>query len=377
MTITSVAVVFFASCGDRGKRSWSGGRTVKARPSGRLRAAAALAIALGTAGCTTAAYEPSVGELSAATRAIGPLVSVESSALRKEYRQSLLNLGQAGAPLDLGKFVCEPLGFTSAPLGSSTELSEFGKATREVARPPRSRGWADLVGGLFESYEMPPPRPIEQLQDSRVDAYSDCMDDVTGYSKADSYLVEAVGNTPAAAGSRSMSAVSGILEIVEPAVLGALETIDEQRRANALRAFFGDERKVAALKAHVNVLREFFVIMDKYRRYRAMQAVAVAGSQPASSGSLVTLAATYDTVFAVQMRLAFEDMDRSIDAMAAVARGDDDVALIFSATDAAIRTIRAVEGIRELTEDGPKKERLQRLLDQLQTRETPDPRRRR
>ena len=372
-----MAVMSSMSYGDRGGRSWSGGRTLKVGASRRLHVVTAVAVAFGTAACTTAAYEPGVGELSAATRAIGPLVSVESSALRKEYRQSLVNLGQAGAPLDLGKFVCEPLGFTSAPLGSGTELSEFGKATREVARPPRSRSWAELVGGLFTSYEMPPPRPIEQLQESRIDAYSDCMDDVTGYSKADSYLVEAVGSTPAAAGSRSMSAVSGILEIVEPAVLGALDTIDEQRRANALRAFFGDEKKVQALKAHVNVLRDFFTIMDKYRRYRAMQAIAVAGAQPGTSSSLVSLAATYDTVFAVQMRLAFEDMDRSIDAMAAVARGDDDVALIFSATDAAIRTIRAVEGIRELTEDGPKKERLQRLLDQLQTGETPDPRRRR
>ncbi|MFN9161799.1 MAG: hypothetical protein ACK6DM_03700 [Alphaproteobacteria bacterium] len=70
----------------------------------------ASACALGLAGCTTAAYEPSVGELSAATRAIGPLVSVESSVLRKEYRQSLINLGQACTPVNLGKFVCEPLG---------------------------------------------------------------------------------------------------------------------------------------------------------------------------------------------------------------------------------------------------------------------------
>jgi hypothetical protein len=74
---------------------------------------------------------------------------------------------------------------------------------------------------------------------------------------------------------------------------------------------------------------------------------------------------TVSSCAAVQMRLAFEDLDRSIDGMVAVANGDDAIALIFSAKDAALRTLRAVEGIRELTEDGPKKERLQRLLDQL------------
>ncbi|MFN9542300.1 MAG: hypothetical protein ACK59B_03805 [Alphaproteobacteria bacterium] len=338
----------------------------------------ASACALGLAGCTTAAYEPSVGELSAATRAIGPLVSGESSVLRKDYRQSLINLGQAGTPVNLGKFVCEPLGYTSGPLGSGSELSEFGNSARNVARAPRSRGWADLVGSLFESYEMPPPRPIEQLQESRIDAYSDCMTDVEAYPGVDAFLLEKVGATAVPAGGRSSmeGAVTGIIEIVEPAILDALDTIDEHRRAAALRAFFADPAKVAGLKAHVRVLRDFFTIMDKYRRLRAMQAIALAGQQQAS-GNLVSLAATYDTVFAVQMRLAFEDMDRSIDAMAAVASGDDEGALIFSAKDAAIRTIRAVDGIRELTEDGPQKERLQRLLDQLQSGgRPPEPRRR-
>ncbi len=319
------------------------------------------------AACTTEAYEPSVGELSAATRAIGPLVSIEAGSLRKEYRQSLLNLGGAGAALDLGKFVCEPLGYTSGALGSGSELSEFGSAARNVARAPKSPGLAELLGSLFNSYEMPPPRPIEQLQDMRIDAFSDCMNDVKDHAGADGFLVDRVGTTAMAAGGRASleGAVTGIIEIVEPVMLDVLETIDEQRRARALTAFFSDPQKVATLKAHVGVLRDFFTTMDKYRRLRAMQAIAVAARQSAPAATLVSLGSAYDTVFAVQMRLAFEDLDRSIDGMVAVANGDDAIALIFSAKDAALRTLRAVEGIRELTEDGPKKERLQRLLDQL------------
>jgi len=330
-----------------------------------------LVIALVTASCTTGVYEPSVGQLSSAARVIGPLVSSESLEFRKEYRRSLLQLPQNGSALDLKKFVCEPLGYTSAPLGSGSELSGFGNAARDVATVPRQRGWIDLIGSLFQSYELPPVRPVDTERDVRADTFAQCDADVNGFGTVNEYLVSKVGSTVLAAGRGGADdAIAGIIEIVEPAVLSTLATIDDHRRARALREFFSDETRVASLKAHVKVLKDFFSVMDKYRRLRAMEAIgkAAASKQEGArdaEGQLVSLAASYDTVFAVQMERAFQDIEESIDALVGIANGNDEVALIHSATAATFRTIRAIQGISELTEDGPKKERLQRLIDQL------------
>jgi len=313
-----------------------------------------------------------VVRLSSATAVIGPLVSSESVVLRNEYRTSLLNLAKPGDVVDLKKFVCEPLGFTAGPLGSGSELSEFGTAARTVAIAPRQRGWFDLISSLFQSYEIPPPRPVEAMKDVRSDAYASCESDVTGFRGVDAFLVDQVGHALPVAGGRTLDdAISGIIEVVQPAVLDALDTVDEHRRAQALREFFGDKQKVARLEDHIGVLKQFFSVMDRYRRLRAMEAVnkvAAPAWDPENTSrrqELAGLAARYDTVYALQLEQAFADMELSVHELADVASGKDEVALIYSASAATLHTIRAIEGIAELTEEGPQKKRLRTLVDQL------------
>src|SRR5262245_40068308 len=97
-----------------------------------------VAVALGAAllcSCTTGAYQPGVARLTKAAEIIGPLASEEALALRHEYRVSLLQSTPV-AGIALPKLVCEPLAYTAEPLGSSTEVADFGRAATDVATVP-------------------------------------------------------------------------------------------------------------------------------------------------------------------------------------------------------------------------------------------------
>jgi hypothetical protein len=334
-----------------------------------LRILLVMTVALLCTACTRTAYEPSVGRLTNAAGVIGPLVSDEAAVLRREYRSSLLNATPGHAPASLSKFVCEPLGYTAESIGSSGELSGFGNAASTIAIAPRPSGWLDGIAALFRSYDLPAPRPKDAMKEARVDAFTTCMADINGMQGVDTFLVSRVGSTMTAGGRSMSDSVSGIMEIVEPAVAEALAVVDDHRRAAALRDFFSDKNKVSLLREHIVVLQNFFQVMDQYRRLRAMEAVGKASAAATFDGDRMISAAThYDTAYASQMRPAFVDMLDSVDSLERIANGEDEAALIFSANAASWRTLRALQGLQELATDTQKKERLQRMINNLSGR---------
>jgi len=322
------------------------------------------------AACTTGAYQPGVAKFTEAAKGAGTIVSDEALELRKEYRVSFLN-SRGTKSLDLPKLVCEPLAYTAEPLGSSNELSSFGGAARDLASPPDKPTLWDGVASLFTSYELPVPKKPEDLEYVREDSYAVCADDYKELSKIDEFLITAVGST---AGEKSVTeAISGILEIVGPAVTEALAVVDEHRRASALRDFFSDKEKVARLKSHVTFVKDFAGTMDTYRRRRALERVhkavlALPEQGPASDptkAAVIEAANKYDLAFAAQMKPAFAEMSESVDGLEKIANGEDEAVFIRSAYNALTRTVRAVEGLQQLSNDPAKKKRLQQLIDQM------------
>jgi hypothetical protein len=301
--------------------------------------------------------------------------------LRREYRVSLLSLAGTKEGLDLAKLVCKPLAYTAAPLDSSAEISTFGRAATDVAVAPEKSFWNGL-GGLFQSYELPVPKDTAKLEDGKLSAFKICAGDAESYANANSFLVDEVGKAVDEGAARALdfTAISGIIEVVGPAVTEALHQIDQQRRAAALRKFFSDEAKVKHLKDHVGSLKAFFVTMDKYRRMRAMEVVAEqraalpaqwAAKELAKGGSnaplqpLIAASTRYDVTYSAQLNPAFAALERSITDLEDIAKGNNEAALIRSAFAASTATLQALEGLRQLSTDNVKREKLQQLIDKL------------
>lgn len=327
-------------------------------------------IVLGCTACTTDAYQPGVGQLTSAAEAVGAVVSDDAVELRQEYRISLLSRGAAGSSISPAKFVCEPLAYTAAPLGSSGEVAAFGSAAADVAAPPKPSFW-NGIAGLFTSYELPPPRNKKELQTLASGTLDDCEKDVAGVPGVNQFLEQRV-SAALGAEARSMGdAVSGIIDIVGPAVTEALTVVDEHRRAAALRTYFSDGDRVKLLYDHIDAVTKFAETMDQYRRLRAMESVTralqavPAGADEATAKAAIDAAGKYDVAYAAQLKPAFATMAQSVKDLERIAKGEDSAELIRSSFRAARRTLYAIECLQELTNDKAKKKKLQSLIDKL------------
>ncbi len=340
------------------------------------------------AACTTGAYKPGIESFVASSEVAAPIVSQELASFREGYRVSVINRGrpvvdQATPEKRNLEFatvsVCAAIAASSIPSLSGGELTKFGEAATAVATVPDPTFWTALAG-LFRDYKIAPPRALKDFDPTVKQVIGRCIEDFTftkDPAKVDQLLINYATGGPEGFVA-AFGAFQELLALIEPVVTQALATVDEQRRAAALRDFFSDKSNTTSLKGHVAELVKLSETMDKYRRYRAMQAVRNAIEElPLSwkpyqlkadspkAAALVSAAEGYDTAFQAQISPSFDQMNKALEKLQDVASGSDTLALLESASQSATSLAKAVAAVEKLTSDPESKKRLRSIWRRL------------
>jgi hypothetical protein len=344
------------------------------------------------AACTTAAYRPGITSFVASSEVAAPLVAQELASMRRSYRESLINRGRR-APQATTRdaikehnatfadhSICIPAAASATTSLSGTELTKFGEAATNVATVPEPTFWTG-VAGLFQDYKIPSPRPLKDFEFAAKTVRDKCTADFNETresidKRVYDYVTQTAGATEGVVAG--FAAFQELIALIEPVATQALATIDEQRRAAALRDFFSDKKNVGKLKHNIELLVQLSTVMDTNRRLRAMltaratieglpltwKAYQLKPDSP-KAAALMTAADAYDAALTAEISPAFAQMSKTLDKLEKVASGEDTLALLQSASESAMSLAKAVVAVEKLTTDPESKKQLRAIWRRL------------